>query len=132
MDQNTNSNIGRFVTLLSPVFVALAVILANWVQDLINADLDETQLAVFLSTFALGVFGAIAQWLRNRGAWEKEVMGAQQQAVAQVYAKELERHGPDASDPVTGVKASEVAGEIDSDPLASREVEEDENVEKNL
>jgi ABC-type enterochelin transport system permease subunit len=62
--------IGRIVVLVAPIIASISVIIANWVQDLIGADLDETQLTVFLTGVFVAICGVIYRWLANRGLWE--------------------------------------------------------------
>jgi hypothetical protein len=62
--------IGRFVTILSPVFLAASVAVANFAQDAIGADLDEASLAAYLIGVTLGVAKIADTWLKNRGVYE--------------------------------------------------------------
>ncbi len=65
-----SSYIGRFVVLLTPVFIGVSVIIANFVQDKMNVDLDETGIAAFLASVVLAVGAAVYKWLENRGKYE--------------------------------------------------------------
>lgn len=82
-----NPYIGRLVVLLSPVFGSVAVAIANWVQDAIGADLDETQLTVFLTGVFVAVSGIVYRWLANRGVWEiAQASGSLDDAAVQAKA----------------------------------------------
>lgn len=62
--------IGRFVAFLSPLWLAVAVFIANTAQDWLQIDLDETQLAGFISVFVLSIAGLLYKWLDNRVKFE--------------------------------------------------------------
>jgi len=81
MDDSTilnalESNIGRIVAALTPVFTAIVAAGAFWLQDVIGVDMQQYVPAVvaFVALVATSAFGSALVWLRNRGNWEKQVV----------------------------------------------------------
>lgn len=117
MFTNPNSYIGRWVVLLSPVFLAISTGIVNLAQAKFGIDLDKDQLTILLSTTFLSTAGLIAVWLKNRGI--SEVVKSQQN---HEISKEIVKKGG-VSDPETGVDNGELTGpEVDLDEAPPVEV----------
>lgn len=69
-DSLVQTYIGRIVAWGSPLWLAIAAIIANAAQQWLNMDLDPTGVAAFVSTVVAAVAFLGYKWLHNLGVGE--------------------------------------------------------------
>lgn len=74
LDTAVKSGIGRTVAAGVAALLPVLGIVCTWLQDVLGIDLKPAALSAFLVTTVGGAALLAWQWLRNRGAWEKEAL----------------------------------------------------------
>ena len=87
--ETENSMIGRFVALLTPIFAALAGVLAGWVANMIpGVVLDQSQIAAFMVVVSTSALTAAWKWLHGLQQHERLVAEGKARAMKPGIAPE--------------------------------------------
>jgi len=71
----TTFPVNRVVALATPLVATGVAAFANWVQDLVGADLDRGALAAFLISVVAGVVSMAYKWLEGHQLFEAREAG---------------------------------------------------------
>ncbi|MEK6328196.1 MAG: hypothetical protein AABM66_11840 [Actinomycetota bacterium] len=71
LEKELDSQIGRWVAAGVAVLAPVIAVACAWLQDKIGVNLDPSEVTGFISATVVGITGAGATWVYNRGGFEK-------------------------------------------------------------
>jgi hypothetical protein len=72
LEEQLTSTIGRKVAALTALAAPIIAIACAWIQDKVGIDLDPAAVTGVVTSTVVGITGAGATWLYNRGGFEKQ------------------------------------------------------------